>query len=114
PPEAVDRLRPAALAGGVDLVDRDDLAGPGLGQQILVVEAPPRGGVAAEALARELPARPRPHVDDADLEDIAGHRPFHRHRPRADVHAEALARPAPEERGLHRPGAPAIDPLALP
>jgi hypothetical protein len=48
PLKIVDGLRPIALPGGIDLVDGDDLALLGLGDQLLVMEAPPRGGVAAE------------------------------------------------------------------
>ena len=59
-------------------------------------------------------ARPGLHVDDPHLEDVARLRSAHRHRSGADVHAQPLARSAPEERGLHRPGAPPVDTLALP
>ena len=38
PAEIVDRLRPVALTGGVDLVDRADLARLRLVDQLLVVE----------------------------------------------------------------------------
>src|SRR5262249_39326397 len=115
PAEVVDGARPVLLAGGIDLVDRDDLARLGLGEELLIVEAPPGGGVAAEALAleRRIGARARAHVDDADLEDVAGLGTAHRHRARADVDAEALAGAATEERRLHRAGATPIDALAL-
>src|SRR5258708_12836060 len=51
PAEIVDRLRPVALTGGVDLVDRADLARLRLGDQLLVVEAPPCRRVPAACLA---------------------------------------------------------------
>src|SRR5207249_10238252 len=77
--------------------------------------APPRRRVAAERLALVLWIRARPwlHVDDAHLEDVTGHRALHRHRPRADVHAEPLARAAAEQRRLHRPRAAPVHALAL-
>src|SRR5439155_18425388 len=104
-----------AFAARVHLVDGDDLARLWIGEQVLVMEAPPRGRVAAERLALVLGirARPRLHVDDADLEDVAGHRALHGHRPRADVHAEPLARAASEEGRLHRPRAAPVDAFAL-
>src|SRR5262245_66100670 len=60
PLEVVDRLRPVALTGRVDLVDRDHLAWLRIGEQILVVKAPPGGRVTAEALTFELWVRARP------------------------------------------------------
>ena len=54
PAEIVDGLRPVAFAGGVDLVDRDHLARLRLGQQVVVVKAPPGGRVAAEGLAGDI------------------------------------------------------------
>ncbi len=72
------------VPGGVDLVDRDDLARLRIREEILVVKTPPRSRVAAEALALEprIRARARPHVDDAHLEDVARHGTLHRHRAR--------------------------------
>jgi hypothetical protein len=115
PAEVVDSLRPVALPARVDLVDRDDLARLGLGQQLLVVEAPPRGRVAPEALALVLRvrARPRLHVDDPDLEDIPRLRLLHRDGPGADVHPQALARAPAEQRRVHRAGAASVHALAL-
>ena len=54
PLEVVERLGPVALAGRVHLVDGDDLARLRIGQQLLVVKAPPRRRVAAERLALVL------------------------------------------------------------
>ena len=115
PAVVVHGSRPVLLAGRVDLVDRDDLARLRLGEQLLVVEAPPGGGVAPEALAlvRGIGAGPRAHVDDAHLEDVARLGAAHGHRPRAHVDAEAFAGAAAEQRRLHRTGAATIDTLAL-
>src|SRR2546422_2723149 len=115
PLEVVDRLRPVPLARCVDLVDRDHLAGFGIRQQVLVVEAPPRGGIAAEALPLVLRvgAGSRADVDDADLEDVAGLGAANEDGSGADVHAEALARSPAEQRRLHRPRPAAIDALLL-
>jgi hypothetical protein len=41
PGEVINRLRPIALAGGIDFVDRANLARFRVGDQVLVVEAPP-------------------------------------------------------------------------
>ncbi len=50
PAIVVDRLRPVAGARGVDLVDGDHLSRLRIIHQILVMEAPPGGGIAAEGL----------------------------------------------------------------
>ncbi len=115
PAEVVDRLRPVSLAARIDLVDGDHLARLGLGQQILVVEAPPGGRVAPEALALVLRigARPRLDVDDPDLEDVPRLRLADRDRAGADVDAEAFTGAPAEERGLHRTRAATVHALAL-
>src|SRR5207247_1706512 len=79
---------------GVDLVDRDHLSGFWLRREVFIMKPPPRGRVAAEALALVfgIGAGPRADVDDADLEDIAGLGSADVHGPGADVHAEALGR----------------------
>ena len=118
PAEIVDRPRPAGRAGSVDLVDRDHLARLRLLEQVLVMKAPPGGGVAAEALAGVLRigARPRRDVEDAHLEHVAGLGAAHRDRAGADVHAQALPGAAAEQRGVHRTGAAPVDvlPAAVP
>ena len=115
PAEIVDRLRPVALAAGVDFVDRADLARLRVGDQIVVVEAPPRRRVAAERLAGvgRIGARPRLHVHDANFEDVARLGAADIDRTGADVHAEAFACAAPEELAVDRPGAAAIDALLV-
>src|SRR5690348_9143204 len=115
PAEIVDGLRPVALAAGVDLVDGDDLARLRLGQQIVVVIAPPRGGVAAEALAGILRvgAGPRLHVDDADFDDVAGLGATEVDRAGADMDTESFAGAAAVDRSIHRTGATAIDVLLV-
>src|SRR5947208_1629075 len=51
PSEIIHGFRPVAFAGGVDLVDRDHFARVRLGEQVLIVKAPPCGRVAAESLS---------------------------------------------------------------
>src|SRR5207247_9034401 len=116
PLEAVHSLGPVLLTRRIDFVDRDDFSWLGLGEEILVVEAPPRRGIAAEALALvgRIRARARGDVDDPHLEDVAGHGAPHAHRAGADVHTETLSRAATEERRVHRPRPAAVDALALP
>src|SRR5207247_9774998 len=115
PHEVLDRPLHVPLARGVDLVDRDHLSGFWLRREVFIMKPPPRGRVAAEALALVfgIGAGPRADVDDADLEDIAGLGSADVHGPGADVHAEALARAPAEQRRLHRPRTPPIDTLAL-
>ena len=115
PAEIVDRLGPVALPGGVDLVDGADLARLRLGDQLLVVEAPPGRRVAAERLAGigRVGARPRLHVDDAHFEDVAGLGAADVDRAGADVHAEALAGAAAEQLAVDRAGAAAVDALLV-
>ena len=93
PAEIVDRLRPIALAAGVDFIDRADLARLRFGEQIAVVETPPRCGVAAERLAgvSGIGTRPRLHVDDADFENVARLGAADIDRSGADMDAEAFA-----------------------
>ena len=93
PAEVVDRLRPVALPAGVDFVDCDDLARLRFRDQLLIVEPPPRGRVAAERLAGigRIGARTWLHIHDADFENVAGLGIAHIDRTGADVHAKALA-----------------------
>ena len=56
---------------------------------------------------------PRLHVEDAHLEDVAGLGAPHGDRAGADMHAQALAGAAAEERGVHRPGAAAVHALLV-
>src|SRR5947208_2136186 len=69
----VDRTSPVAAACRVELIDGDHLARLRLGQQIVVLEAPPSGGVAAESSAREsrIPATARLHIHDPHREHVA-------------------------------------------
>ena len=92
PAEIVDRTGPVAFARRVELVDRHHLALLA-GQEIVVVEAPVRGGVAAEGEAREfrIETGPRRHVDDAHLEDVARLGAAHQDGAGADVDAQPLA-----------------------
>ncbi len=107
PSEIVDGLRPVAFAGGIDLVDRDHLARLGFGEQVVVVKAPPGGRVAAKGLAGilRIGAGPRRDVDDAQLDHVALLGAADVDRAGADMHAEALAGAAPEQRRIHRSGA---------
>ena len=111
PAEVINRLRPVALPAGIDFVDRANLARFRVGDQVVVVEAPPRRRVAAERLARigRIGAGPRLHVHDANFEDVARFGAADIDRTGADVHTEALAGAAPEQLAVDRPGAAAID-----
>ena len=113
PAEVVDRARPAGRAGRVDFVDGDDLARLGFLEQVLVMEAPPGRGVAPEALAGVLRigAGPRRDVENPHLEHVAGLGAVHGDRAGQDVHAQALAGAAAEQRGVHWAGAAPVDVL---
>ena len=115
PLEIVDCFRPIAFACRVDLVDRDHFARLRLGEQVLVVKAPPCGGVAAESLSGilRIGARPRRDVDDAQLDHVALLGAAHIDRTGADVHAKSLTGATPEQRGIHGSGAASIDALLL-
>ena len=115
PAEIIDRLRPVALSTGIDLVDRADLARLRLGDQVAVLEAPPRRGVAAERSARvgRVGAGAGLHVHDAHLEDVAGLGAADVDRARADVHAKAFAGAASQKLAVDRSGAAAVHALLL-
>src|SRR5258708_23110045 len=70
PSEIIHGFRPVAFAGGVDLVDRYHFARLRLGEQVLIVKAPPCGRVAAESLPGilRIGARPGRDVDNIDLD----------------------------------------------
>src|SRR5439155_15069014 len=72
PSEIIHGFRPVALAGGVDFVDRDHFARLWLGEQVLIVKAPPCGRVAAESLSGilRIGARPGCDVDNAQLNHV--------------------------------------------
>ena len=115
PAEVVEGPGPVALAGGVDFVDGDDLALLRLLDHVVVVKSPPCRGVAAKAFALVncgLAQGRGFDVQNAHFQDVARLGAFDGHGPGADVHAQSLARAAPEQRGVHRPGAAAFDALA--
>src|SRR5262249_22677464 len=114
--EVVDRLRPISLPTGVDFVDRADLAWLRVGDQILVLETIPCRRIAPEGLARirRVGAGPWLHVHDADFEDVARLGPADVHRASANVHAESLARAAPEQLAVDGPSAATIDAFLFP
>src|ERR671936_2745364 len=66
PLEVVHCLCPVPLARCIELVDRDHLARLWFGQEVFVMESPPRGLVPAEALTLVLgvSARGRADVDN--------------------------------------------------
>jgi hypothetical protein len=113
PAVVVDRTRPVAVTGGVEFVDRDDLARLWLGQQVVVVKTPPRGGIAAKGAAGEcgIGATAQPDIEDAHLEDIARLGAAHLDGPGADVNPKPLTSAAPVDRRIERPGTTAIDVL---
>src|SRR6516164_1610761 len=97
PAVIVDRTRPVALPRGVDLINRDDLARLWLGQQIIVLEAPPGGRIAAKSapLERRIAAGAEPHIENPHLEHVARLGVPHKDGAGTDVNAEPLASPAP-------------------
>ena len=115
PLEIVDGAGPIALSAGVDFIDRDDFAWLRLGQEFLVVETPPRRGVAAERLAGVfwVGRRPRLNIYDAYFKNVAWLGAAHIDRAGADMHAQALASAAAKELAVDRAGASAIDAFFL-
>ena len=113
PREIIHGFRPVAFTSGIDLIDRDHFARPGLGEQVLVVKAPPCGGVAAESLAGilRIGARSRRDVDNAQLDHVAFLGAAHIDRAGADMHAKALTSATPKQRGVHRSGPAPVDTL---
>jgi hypothetical protein len=79
------------------------------------VETPPCGRVATESLSAILRvgARPRRDVDNAQLDHVALLGAAYVDRTGADVYAEALSCTTPEQRGVRRPSAAAIDAFLL-
>ncbi len=115
PAVIIDRARPVAAARRIDLVDRDDLARFRLGQEIVVVEAPPCRRIAAKSPAFELriATGTGPYVDDPHLEYVARRRAMHGNGAGADMNAEPFAGAASMDRCIHRPGAAPVDILDL-
>ena len=113
PDVVVDRLG-ERLARGVELEDRDDLARLRLLDQIVIVKAPIRRDVGAETAAgmTGAAARPRPHVENAHLQHVAGLGVLDRDRAGQQMHADAFAGAA-DERPFGRAGAAARDRLVL-
>ncbi len=103
----VDRLG-EGLARGVELEDGDDFARLRLLDQVVIVKAPGRRGVGAEAAPgmAGVAARARPHVEDAHFQDIAGLGVLDRNRAGQQMHADAFAGAA-HERTFGRPRAAA-------
>src|SRR5438132_376567 len=79
------------------------------------MEAPPRGGIAAERLADvgRVGRRPWLDVQDANLQDVARLGTTDINGPGANMDAEPLASTTAKESRLHRTGTPAVDILAL-
>src|SRR5260370_23074434 len=74
PTEVVGRARViAAMVLAVDLVNRHDLARLGLSQELLVMKAPPAGGVTAASAAGDagVGAGTAPHVENTQLDPAA-------------------------------------------
>jgi hypothetical protein len=68
------------LAGGIELKDGDDFPRLRFFDQVVVLEAPGGGHVRAEAAAcmTSVTTRPGANVQDANLQDVAGHSAFYR------------------------------------
>ena len=107
--------RPVAAAGSIDLVDRDDLARLRLGQQIVVLEAPPSRRIAAEGASGEggIPGAARTHIDDSDFEDVARLGTADMNGAGAEMDAKSLACAPPVEGSVERPSAAPVDVLRL-
>ena len=110
PLKIVDRHRPVFVAAGIEFVDRDHLARFWVGQQVIVLEAPPSRCVAAEGLALVggVETAARLHIDDAHLENITGLSAAYCDGTGADMDAKPFARPPPVDRGVHGTGAAAV------
>src|SRR4051812_14380017 len=115
PAEIVDRLCPVPLSGGIDLEDGDDLARLGLGDQLFVMEAPPRRSVTPEGFARvgRVCRWARLHVHDPDFKDVARLRISDVDGTGADVHAEALARTTLQLISFDRAGTATVHTLLI-
>ena len=102
------------LADGVELENGDDLARLRLLDQVVVVKAPVRRGIGAEAFAgmAGLAGRPRPDVENAHFQHVAGLGALDRHRAGQEMHADAFAGAA-DERALRRARAAAHHGLVL-
>ena len=97
------------------LVDRHHLARLRIGEEFVVVIAPPRGHAAAEdatGIFRGL-ARTRHNVENAHFQHVAGLRVPDCDGSRADVHAKSFAGAAAKHRRIHRPCPAAVDRLAI-
>src|SRR4030081_101603 len=97
PAVIVDRPRPVAAARRVELIDRDHLARLRVGQQIVVMESPPSGGIAAESAARErrIMTAARLYIQNPHREHVARFGIPHKDRTGANMDAEPLAGAAP-------------------
>src|SRR5208282_101622 len=115
PAVIVDRTGPVAAFRSIDLIDRDDLARLWLGQQIVVVEAPPCRRIAAEsaALERDITAATRYHIENPHLEHVTRFGVTHKDGAGADMNAEPLAGAAPMDRAIHRSGTAPVDILGV-
>ncbi len=115
PAEAVNRLGVWRLRVLVHLVHRDHLAFARLGQQVVVLKAPPGGGVAAEvaAFVFGVAAGARQNIQNAHFQHIAGLGIAHVYRAGADMHAKPFATAAAKDAGICRAGATAVDVLLL-
>ncbi len=76
PAEVIQCPGPGSLSGCVDLIDCDYFAWLGFGDQIVVLIAPPGGGIAAKGFARVIGigAGTESDVKDTNLQDVARRR----------------------------------------
>ncbi len=107
PDVVVDGFR-IRLARSVEFENGDDLARLRLLDQVVIVKTPIRRGVGTETAAgvAGVAARPRPHVEDAHFQDIAGLGVFDCDRSGQQMNADPLTRSA-NERAFGRAGATA-------
>src|SRR2546423_10206109 len=115
PFEIIQRFGPIPFTGGIYLVDGNDFARLGFGKQVLVVDAPPCRSIAAKRLARIfwIGARPRRNIDDPQLNHVALLGAADVDRSGENMHAQAFASTATEQRSIHRTRPTSVDTLLL-
>src|SRR6185312_15204688 len=93
PAVVVDRARPIPVAGGVELIDGDNLAGLRLLDEVVILIAPPRSNVCSKgpSFVLRIGARAHIHIEDAHFENVAWLGACDGDRPGKDVDPGAAA-----------------------
>src|SRR5690242_7004417 len=112
PAVVVHRPRAIALSRSVDVIDRHDLPLFRFFADVVVLEAPPCGSVAAKGFPPmgRICTWARTHVDEANLQYVARLCASHRYGSRANVYAETASR---ADLVIHRTRATAVNILLL-